>query len=145
MSYKALPLYAYRMFVTFTIFSDKNLLQMVSIQTYRKMALSFPEVIELPHFDRASFRVRKKIFSTILEKDRLVMVKLSLADQFVFCAIDAAMIYPVPGGWGKTGATYIDLSLVKLDLLRDALTRAYCSAAPKKLAGPFELKLNGNE
>jgi len=86
---------------------------MASIAAYRKLALSFPESVELPHFDRASFRVRKKIFTTLLEKEHLVMVKLSLNDQSVFCAIDPAMIYPVPGGWGKGGATYIRLKKIK--------------------------------
>ena len=32
-----------------------------------------------------------------------MMVKLSLVDQSVFCAYDADIIFPVPGGWGKKG------------------------------------------
>jgi len=113
---------------------------MVSIGTYRKLALLFPEVVELPHFDRASFRVRNKIFSTVLERDHLVMVKLSVNDQWVFCAIDTEIIYPVPGSWGKGGATYINLKKINQNLLKDALTRAYCEVAPKKLSIAFERK-----
>lgn len=37
---------------------------MVSIDTLRKLALSFPEVTEEPHFEKTSFRVKKKIFAT---------------------------------------------------------------------------------
>ena len=110
---------------------------MVNINTFRQMALSFPETVELPHFDRASFRVNKKIFCTLLEKDALAMVKLSLVDQSVFCAFDKTVIYPVPGGWGKQGATYIDLKKVKKAMLKDAMTVAYCTIAPKKLAEQY--------
>lgn len=105
---------------------------MATIQTYRQLALSFPDVIELPHFDRVSFRIHKKIFTTILEKDMLVMVKLSLVDQSVFCAFDKTIIYPVPGGWGKQGATYVDLKKIKKPMLKDALTTAYNYVNPKK-------------
>ena len=41
---------------------------MVTVGTFRQMALSLPGAVELPHFDRASFRVNKKIFATLDEK-----------------------------------------------------------------------------
>ena len=107
---------------------------MVTTKEARKLALSFPEVVELPHFERTSFRVNKKIFATMAEKEELVMVKLSLVDQSAFCAFDKTIIYPVPGGWGKQGATYIELKKVRKSILKDALTTAYCGVAPKKLA-----------
>jgi hypothetical protein len=105
---------------------------MVTVETFRQMALSFPGTVELPHFDRASFRINKKIFTTLSEKDKLAMVKLSLIDQSVFCAFDKTIIYPVPGGWGKTGATYINLALVKKGMLKDALSVAYHELLNKK-------------
>ena len=107
---------------------------MVSIETFRQMALAFPNVVELPHFDRASFRVNKKIFATLLEKDSLAMVKLSPLDQSVFCAFDKTIIYPVPGGWGIKGATYINLKKIKKAMLKDALTVAYSTVAGKNTA-----------
>lgn len=107
---------------------------MVSLETVRRLALSFPEAEEKPHFEKASFRVKKKIFATLAEKEKLVMVKLSLVDQSVFCAYDKTIIYPVPGGWGKQGATYIELKKVRKKMFEDALTTAYCEVAPEKLA-----------
>lgn len=104
---------------------------------FRSMALSFPEAQELPHFDLASFRVRKKIFSTLSEKEQRVMVKLSLIEQSVFFASDPNVFYPVPGSWGKGGATYVDLKKVKKRMMKEALTQAYCHVAPKKLGKPF--------
>ena len=107
---------------------------MVSIDTFRQMAISFPDAVESPHFDRASFRVNKKIFATLLEKDSLAMVKLSPLDQSVFCVFDKTIIYPVPGGWGIKGATYINLKKIKKAMLKDALTVAYSMVAGKKRA-----------
>lgn len=106
---------------------------MVSIETYRKLAMSFPEAVELPHFEKTSFRVNKKIFSTLSEKENIVMVKLSLVDQSVFCDMIDRAFYPVSGAWGKQGATYIDLKKVKSKILEEALTISYCNVALKKL------------
>ena len=110
---------------------------MVSIETVRQLALSFPETDEHPHFHLKAFRVKKNIFSTLDEKLKRVMVKLTPVDQSVFCAFDKTIIYPVPGGWGKKGATYIELSKVKKAMFKDALTTAFSTVAPKLLAQKF--------
>ncbi len=110
---------------------------MITIEMVRQLALSFPEAEELPHFHLVSFRVRKKIFCTIHEKDQKVMVKLSPVDQSVFSAFDNTIIYPVPGGWGKLGATFIEMKKVKKNMFKDALTMAYCNVAPKILAEKY--------
>src|SRR5687767_8840450 len=105
---------------------------MVDLQTFRNMALSFPGSVELPHFERASFRVNKKIFATLDSKKQLVCVLLSVIDQSAFCAYDKSIIYPVPNKWGKKGATYIELKKVRKSVLKDALSTAYSRAASKK-------------
>ena len=113
---------------------------MVIVETFKTLALSFPEVVELPHFDLTSFRVKKKIFATLsLEKQR-AMLRLSLVDQSVFCSFDKEIIYPVPGTWGKNGATYFELKKIKKEMLKDALAQAYCNVAPKSLIGKIKAK-----
>jgi predicted DNA-binding protein (MmcQ/YjbR family) len=57
---------------------------MVSIDTFRKLALSFPEATEEPHFDKTSFKVKKKIFATYDDKKKRACIKLSEIDQNVF-------------------------------------------------------------
>ena len=104
---------------------------MINNAIFRQMALSFPGAIELPHFDRASFRFNKKIFATLVEKEQLAMLKLPLIEQSVFCVFENTIIYPVPGGWGRQGATYIKLKKIKKTMLKDALTVAYNNAASK--------------
>ena len=107
---------------------------MVDIKTVRKLALSFAEAEEAPHFEKASFRIRKKIFATLDKKNNRVVLKLSLIDQSVFSSHNKAVIYPVPNAWGKQGWTIVELKRVRKDLFTDALTMAYCAVAPKTLA-----------
>ncbi|HLY69120.1 MAG TPA: MmcQ/YjbR family DNA-binding protein [Puia sp.] len=110
---------------------------MVNTQLVRQMALSFPETDEHPHFERQAFRVKKKIFATLLEKNQTLNVKLSRIDQSVFCAFDPAVIYPVPGKWGLNGMTTIELKKIKKSMLKDALTCAYCRIAPPEFAQKY--------
>ena len=110
---------------------------MINIATVRELALSFPETAEHPHFDRKAFRVKKKIFATLSEKDRTVNLKLTLVDQSVFCAFDPAVIYPVAGGWGRMGFTTFNLKKVGKKMFKDALRTAFCNAAPFKIAEKF--------
>ena len=114
---------------------------MVNIATVRELALAFPETDAHPHFDKTAFRVKKKIFATLDEKEKRVALKLTLADQSVFCKIDSSMIYPVPGGWGRQGYTRVELKKVTKAIFKDALTTAYCTVAPAKLAAPFKTDL----
>lgn len=108
---------------------------MVTINTFRKLALSFPEATEEPHFEKTSFRVKKKIFATYDEANKRASLKLTEVDQDVFSSIDRTTIYPVDNKWGKQGWTIIELKKVKKDIFADALKAAYGAVAPKKLAG----------
>ena len=110
---------------------------MITIEQARKAALSLPETEEKPHFDLTSFRVKNKIFATIHADKNYVMVKLSLIDQSVFCSYRKEVIFPVPGGWGKKGATFIDLKKVKRSMLIDALATAWKTVAPVKLVEKY--------
>lgn len=86
---------------------------MVSIKAFRKLALSFPETTELPHFENTSFRVMKKIFATLSENRERACLKFSEIDQSAFCSFDETVIYPVPNKWGKQGWTLVELNKVK--------------------------------
>lgn len=96
--------------------------------------MTLPEVEEAPHFDKISFRVRKKIFATVDVSNKRVCMKLSDVDQYVFSTKDKPVIYPVPNKWGKLGWTCFELGKVNKNLCMDALQTAYCEVAPKSLA-----------
>jgi predicted DNA-binding protein (MmcQ/YjbR family) len=116
---------------------------MVTLKTLRALALSFPETIEEPHFDKTSFRVKKKIFATFDESNNIACIKLSEIDQDVFAKVASKTIYPVDNKWGKQGWTNIELNKVNDDLFIDVLTTAYCNVATKKLAK--QVRPNDNE
>jgi len=110
---------------------------MITIDTFRKLALAFPEVAEAPHFEKTSFRVKNKIFATYDAAKNRATIKLSLIDQNVFATAGNSAIYAVDNKWGKQGWTIVELTKVNKAVFKDALTLAYCEVAPKKLADAF--------
>ena len=104
---------------------------MVDLKTFRTLALSFPDATEQPHFHLQSFRVKNKIFATFWKAENKAMLKLSLVDQSVFCSYDKTIFYPVPGAWGKQGATFVNLKKVRKDMFKDALSTAYQGVVEK--------------
>ena len=106
---------------------------MVSIEEARNIASNLPEVEEKMHFETPDFRIRNKIFASLHRDKKLMMVKLSSIDQSVFCSYNKEIIYPVPGGWGLKGATFVDLNKIKKPMLRDAITTAWKNVAPVSL------------
>ena len=110
---------------------------MVTTATARQLALSLPEAEEKKHFHLPDFRVKNKIFASIHEDKNLVMVKLNAIEQSVFCSFDKTIIYPVPGGWGKKGATFVNLKKVKKEMLMDALSCAWKTVAPKTMVKKY--------
>lgn len=105
---------------------------MVSVFEFRAMALSLPGTEELPHFHLTSFRIKKKIFATLGEKENRAMLKLSIIDQSVFCSYDETIFFPVPGTWGKQGATFVNLTKVRKAMFKDALQCAWQLITEKK-------------
>src|SRR5690606_39171447 len=89
---------------------------------------------EEPHFEKTSFRIKKKIFATYDEQNKRACIKLSEIDQNVFTSAAKGIIYPLDNKWGKQGWTLIEMKGIHKDLFADAITTAYCEVAPRKLA-----------
>lgn len=94
---------------------------MVSCDTVRKIALAIEGSIELPHFEKTSFRIKKKIFLTMDESKSTAVVKLSLIDQDVFTKISKGSIVTLSNKWGQQGWTEINLKKVSKKLFLDAM------------------------
>ncbi|MBI5763432.1 MAG: MmcQ/YjbR family DNA-binding protein [Planctomycetes bacterium] len=105
----------------------------MTLESFRQLALSFPEAIESSHMNHPDFRVRNKIFATIRPEEGLGMVKLTPAQQKQFAKSEPTVFEPVPGGWGKGGATYIRLKSAKKESVRKALDAAWRNTAPQSL------------
>lgn len=98
----------------------------------RQIALSLSGVSEEPHFEKTSFRIKKKIFATYDAKLGRLVVKLSPIDQASFCSFDKTIVYPVPNKWGQQGWTLINLEKVGEETLFDALQTAHKTVSSAK-------------
>jgi hypothetical protein len=105
---------------------------MISFSKLRLMALSFPETSESPHFDKVSFRYKKKIFATYNEKEHHACLKLSESNQFLYSKTAPGIVYPVNNKWGQQGWTLIELKQLPLKLFEEVLRSAYEEVAFNK-------------
>jgi len=101
---------------------------------FQNLALSFPGTEEHPHFEKKSFRVKKKIWATLNILNHQVCLKLSPIDQSVFCVYDRAIIYPANNKWGQHGWTMVELSKIKKAMLKDIAVTAYKEVAGKNVS-----------
>ena len=103
----------------------------------RSLALSLPEAEEHPHFDRASFRVRGKIFATLppVGDDGVhkVVLKLPVLVKESLQQTDASAIMSL-GNWDKGGWTQLDIGRMDGDKLADLVRLAWRQVAPKRLS-----------
>jgi hypothetical protein len=78
----------------------------------RKLLLRFDDVSEAPHFDRVAFRTPRRIFATLAGDGRDVNFMFDPLAQESFCEMAPRALAPVPGAWGRVGATRCDLEKV---------------------------------
>jgi YjbR len=97
----------------------------------RELALALPSASEAPHFDRLAFRTPREIFATLSAAagDLNLMFDPDLRD--FYCEQAPHAFAPVPGGWGRMGATRCDLMKVDEATLMSALQAAHQLALPK--------------
>jgi hypothetical protein len=103
----------------------------VSAERARALALSLPDASEAPHFHRTAFRTPRKMFATLDASvpDLNLMFDPDLRD--FYCEQAPEAFAPVPGGWGRLGATRCDLTAVDEATLVSALQASHLRAAPK--------------
>jgi hypothetical protein len=104
---------------------------------FRRIALSMPGAVEGSHFNNPDFRVAGKIFATLaLEKEGFGTLLLAPEQQAAMVEDAPELFSPVPGGWGRQGATRVHLAKVAPDVLEGALRTAWRRKAPKRLLHP---------
>lgn len=106
---------------------------MISIETIRNLAFTFPEVEEMPHFEKTSFRIKNKIFATVDRENQIATFKFSKDDQEFFSSASNGSVYAIDNRWGQKGWTHVELKSIDKSILKDMMQIAYCEIAPKKL------------
>lgn len=97
----------------------------------RKLAVALDNTSASPHFNRTAFRTPRRIFATLANDGDDLNLMFDPALRDFFCEQDDSFS-PVPGGWGKQGATRCDLKRVDKDTLLSALKAAHALANTPK-------------
>ena len=93
---------------------------------FRRIALTLEGAEEGSHMGAADFRVGGRIFATLAAQAQgygNLMLTPEVQQQFV--AEAPGIFVPVPGGWGRNGATHIVLAKANRDILTGALHTAW--------------------
>jgi len=110
-------------------------------EEFRKMVLSLPETSEAAHMGHPDFRVGGKIFATLSPPGQgWAMVKLTPEQQEAFVQDEPGVFAPFNGGWGRDGATKVNLLAAEKKTLRPALVFAWRNRAPKRLVQEFDVE-----
>jgi hypothetical protein len=98
----------------------------MTIDDFRRIALSFQGSEESSHMGAADFRVGGHIFATLASaKQGYGNLMLDVEQQTAFVEEMPDVFLPVHGGWGRMGATHIRLAKASEDVLTGALHTAW--------------------
>ena len=101
---------------------------------FRLLALSQPEAVEVFRKGRSDFRVWRKSFASLKgPADSVATVQLTPEQQAMFMHAAPGTFVPVPGGWGRLGATNVVLQHAEEVMVKSALIHAWRNVAPKTL------------
>ena len=93
---------------------------------FRRIALSLEGAEEGSHMGAVDFRVGGRIFATLASvKQGYGNIMITPEQQAAFVTDAPDVFIPVRGGWGRNGATHINLATVNQDMLAGALRTAW--------------------
>src|SRR5712664_3306945 len=102
-------------------------------RAFQKLALSLPEVHQEPHFHRASFRVGKKIFATMVPDGSEAMVRVRPLRRVYQLLSEHPEVFFDHKGWTwRNGSVGIRLPIADPKLIRELLVDARNNLAPKR-------------
>jgi hypothetical protein len=98
----------------------------MTVDDFRRIALSLQGAEEGSHMGSADFRVGGRIFATLAaQKLGYGNLMLTPEQQAMFVGDAPEIFLPVAGGWGRNGATHVRLAAANEDLLTGALKAAW--------------------
>jgi hypothetical protein len=110
----------------------------MTVNQFRRMALSLPEVEESSHMEHPDFRVGGKVFATLGYPNKSWgMVKLTPEEQRIFVNANPDVFSPANGAWGLRGSTLVRLKAADANTVHEAMKTAWLSRAPRKTSEVF--------
>ena len=109
----------------------------MDVAAFRRIALSLQGAEEGSHMGVPDFRVGGRIFATLASRRQgYGNLMLTPDQQAEFVAGAPDLFLPVPGGWGRMGATHIRLAAANEDVLAGALRAAWQVRVEKNAKTP---------
>ena len=110
---------------------------MTELEEARRFALSLPEATEEPHFDKASFRVRGKIFATVPPDGMHLHVLVDDYEARAAVAEDSSAFEEL--WWGKQlKGVRVSLTAAAPERVAELLEESWRRRAPKRLVAAFD-------
>jgi hypothetical protein len=101
---------------------------------FRLLALSQPGTVEVFRRGHSEFKLLRKSFASLEGPvDSVATIQLTPDQQAMFIQEAPRIFVPVPGGWGRLGATNVVLMHANEAIVKGALAAAWCNVAPKSL------------
>jgi hypothetical protein len=98
----------------------------MNIRDFRRLALSLPGAEESSHMGSPDFRVGGRIFATLAAaKLGYGNIMITPEQQAAFVGELPDVFIPVAGGWGRGGATHVNLAAASEDVVLGALQVAH--------------------
>ena len=105
----------------------------------QRLALSFPETHEEPHFERTSFRVKKKIFATMTPDGKEAMVRVASPELVASLLATHPEAFFSYGTWTtRNGSLGVRLAKANAELLGELVREAWRSVAPKRVRAAYD-------
>jgi|ERR1700694_511216 len=105
----------------------------MTLNGFRRIALSMPNATEESHMGHPDFLVKGKIFATMCSPDeRWCMVKLPPALQRTLIKGKPTVFVPASGAWGRQGSTLALLAKIDTATLRPIMEAAWRNVAAKR-------------
>jgi hypothetical protein len=99
---------------------------------FRKLALSMPGAVELPHFHRTSFRTGKKIFATMGQDGREAMIPVHPLARCLELLGSESEVFFSCGRWTERhGSLGVHLARADARQVAALVRGAYMRLAPK--------------
>ena len=110
---------------------------MTELEAARRFALSLPKATEEPHFDKASFRVRGKIFATVPPDGQYLHVLVDENEARAAVAENRTAFEEL--WWGKQlKGVRVTLAVAPPDRVFELLEESWRRRAPKRLVAAFD-------
>lgn len=115
----------------------------MTVDDFRRIALSFDGAEESSHMGAPDFRVNGRIFATLASREQgFGNLQLTPEQQTAFVAEMPDVFVPIAGGWGRMGMTHVRLANATEDVLTGALAAAWKHRVDKS-AGQKRSRVKG--